>query len=133
MKDATAEVLLELSNRGYRITRARKELVKKLAMQPQPVSVQDLCGLLPSVDEASVYRTIHTLLQEGFLEEITTHGESSRYALSHGHHHHVVCTGCGWMEHVSCEAARLRTAVPRSFKTVETHEVTLYGLCKKCA
>lgn len=131
MKKATDEVVSELKARGYRITEARKKVIEQLALHKQPVSIQGLCGRIQGIDEASIYRTVSTLLSEGFLEEILLPGEASRYALSHGHHHHAVCTSCGIMEHIECSLSSL--PVPSSFSSVDTHEVTLFGLCKKCA
>jgi Fur family ferric uptake transcriptional regulator len=131
MKSANDEVLQELSMRGYRVTEARKSVVEKLKSVTQPVTIQSLCAALSHIDEASVYRTVRMLLQEGLLEEIRVAGKLSTYALSHGHHHHAVCTACGAMEHIECHSPQ--TAVPASFKTITAHEVTLYGLCKKCA
>lgn len=134
MKKAQHDILQTLSERGFRITKARQQIVDLLAAQSQPLTIQELCARLTAIDEASVYRTIRTLKEEGFIEEISISGESQRYALSHGHHHHhAICTACGWMEHIACEAKLLKAALPRGFKRVESHEVTLYGLCKKCA
>lgn len=133
MKDATAEILSELSQKGYRITKAREAVVGALHKQRQPVPVQALCMLVEDIDEVSVYRTVAMLVKEGFAEELSLPGEVTRYALSHGHHHHAVCTSCGWMEHIDCREENLKTAVPASFKSLESHEVTFYGLCKKCA
>jgi Fe2+ or Zn2+ uptake regulation protein len=130
MKSATDEILGELSVRGYRITNARKNVIEKLVSKTQPVTIQSLCTMLPQTDEVSVYRTVRMLLDEGFLEEIALLGETPRYALSHGHHHHAVCTSCGVMEHIECES---HPAVPSNFTSITSHEVTLYGLCKKCA
>lgn len=131
MKDAIAQILEELSLRGYRITKARKEVIQALAQQKQPQTIQMLCKQSRNADEASVYRTIRTLVEEGLVEEIVVQKDSPRYALSHGHHHHAVCTSCGVMEHVECESHRV--SVPSTFTSIEAHEVTLYGLCKKCA
>lgn len=133
MKDATKEILNELSGRGFRITQARKEIVEALARQSQPVSIQTLCATLSDTDEASVYRTIKVLVNEHFLEEIALQGEVPRYALSHGHHHHAVCTECGFMEHIECDSYPMSAKIPSSFKSLLSHEVILYGLCKKCA
>ncbi len=133
MKDATAEILSELSHKGYRITKARKAVVAMLSKLGQPISIQGLCILVKDIDEVSVYRTMATLVKEGFAEELSLPGEGTRYALSHGHHHHAVCTSCGWMEHLDCKEESLKGKVPASFKSLQSHEVTFYGLCKKCA
>jgi Fe2+ or Zn2+ uptake regulation protein len=133
MKDATEEIVAVLSSRGFRITKARQEVIAVLVKQTQPVSVQEVCALIKKADEASVYRTIRMLQEEDILEEIMLQGQATKYSLSHGHHHHAVCTNCGFMEHVECKGEPIATAVPATFASVRSHEVTMYGLCKKCA
>lgn len=131
MKDANTEILKQLSERGYRITEARKEVIGALARMKQPQSLPSLCAQVHVSDEASVYRTIRMLVEEGFAEEVVIQNQPPRYALSHGHHHHAVCTNCGFMEHIDCNLSRVHT--PSTFRSVDAHEMTLYGLCKKCA
>jgi Fe2+ or Zn2+ uptake regulation protein len=50
-----------------------------------------------------------------------------------GHHHHVVCTGCGATATAPCpvDDAGLAASVPAGF-VVTSHEVRLYGLCAAC-
>ena len=131
MKDATHEVLRELSSRGYRITKARQEVVSALVSAAQPLAIRALCERIRSSDEASVYRTVRMLVEEGLVEEIVVQNQASHYALAHEHHHHAICTNCGFMEHLECAMERLQK--PRSFTSIDSHEVTFYGLCKKCA
>lgn len=136
MKDASKTILNELAHRGYRITDARKDCVETLAVQKQPIAIQALARLVAS-DEASVYRTVALLVAEGFLEEISLQGEVPRYALldshAHTHHHHMVCTNCSFVAHVPCGFITLQEKMPQEFKKIFSHEVTLYGLCRKCA
>jgi Fur family transcriptional regulator, ferric uptake regulator len=131
MKDAIEKILVELSGRGYRITKARREVLQALSAQKQPQTIQQLCKESRNADEASVYRTIRTLVEEGFVEEILIQKDTPHYALADGHHHHAVCTSCGVMEHVACVSHDV--PVPSSFRSIKEHEVVLYGLCKKCA
>lgn len=131
MKDAIQEIMRELSARGYRITKARQEVVFALASADQPMAIQTLCERIKSSDPTSVYRTVRMLVEEGLAEEIAVQNQALHYALSHEHHHHAICKRCGFMEHLECAMERLQK--PRSFTTIDSHEVTFYGLCKKCA
>ncbi len=136
MKDASTTILQELSTRGYRVTEARKNTLDTLASADQPLTIGEIAGKTDS-DEASVYRTIRMLVQEGFLEELVIAGSAPRYALlehdEEHHHHHVVCDGCGFVAHIPCEETEVQTAMPKEFAEVTAHEVILHGLCKKCA
>ena len=136
MKDASDMILQELSTRGYRVTEARKNTLKTLLSAHQPLTIGEIAGKTDS-DEASVYRTIRMLVTEGFLEELVIAGSSPRYALlqhdDEHHHHHVVCDGCGFVAHIPCEEAEVHMGLPKEFVEITAHEVTLHGLCKKCA
>lgn len=134
MQDASAKILATLSERGYRVTNARKSIVKTLTMQAQPIATKALAALIKS-DETSVYRTIRMLVTEGLIEEISPLGETARYAVvcNHEHHHHAVCNECGFVTHVPCVVSTIDKKLPRGFKEIHSHEITLYGLCKKCA
>lgn len=130
MEDASRNILNALKARGYRITEARREMCSRLANAAHPLSIRELAESSGS-DEASVYRFVNTLRSEDLVHEITTRGERPRFELKHGHHHHVVCTGCGKIEHVPC------AYVPKphlaGFAAISDHDVTLYGTCVTCA
>jgi len=131
MKKAIDEIVEALSSLGYRITQPRKEVIAALIDSSQPLTIQSLCAVVTVADEASVYRTIRMLVEEGLAEEIVVANQAPSYALAHGHHHHAVCTTCGFMDHVECAIKHLAT--PCSFTEIDTHDLTLYGLCKKCS
>jgi Fur family zinc uptake transcriptional regulator len=132
MKNATTEKIIRLlKERGYRVTQARTEVVEVLAKTHIPQSIQSLC-LTVQVDATSVYRTIAMLKAEGLIEEITTHGGIARFALSHGHHHHVVCTVCEKVVHIPCEKEPQAPKHIEGFTTIVSHELTFYGLCSSC-
>lgn len=132
MKEASNAILKILTERGYRITQARTEVVEALSRIHEPITIQAL-ALEVDVDEVSVYRTIATLRKELLVEEITTAGNVTRYALAEGHHHHVVCENCAKVVHISCDTEPEIPSKVEGFSVVHTHELTFYGLCKKCA
>lgn len=130
MKNTTKRVLSILTERGYRITHVRKEIVSLLANAAHPLTVQGVVECAQA-DEASVYRTISLLLHEGLLETIYLSGDQPSYALTFEHHHHTVCTECGYTQHLPCtDLSTPRT--PDGFAMLTHHEVTHYGLCTKC-
>ncbi len=131
MKTASNDAITTLQSRGYRVTQARTEVVEVLAKTHTPQSIQSLCEIV-QVDATSVYRTIAMLKKEGLVEEITTHSGIARYALSHGHHHHVVCTNCEKVVHVACGKEPKAPRMVEGFATILTHELTFYGLCRSC-
>lgn len=131
MKTASNDVITTLQARGYRVTQARTEVVEALLKHHAPLSIQSLRELV-GVDETSVYRTIAMLQKEKLVEEITTQGGVARYALSHGHHHHVVCTNCEKVVHVACGKEPKAPHAVEGFASIISHELTFYGLCTNC-
>lgn len=132
MKEASKEIINILKEKGYRVTKARTEVLRVLEEIHEPQTIQSLCTKV-TVDEVSVYRTISMLLKEKLIEEVNTQGGMSRYELSHGHHHHVVCSNCEMMVHIACGHAPQVPNHVKGFAEITSHELTFYGLCSKCA
>ena len=125
-------ILVELSERGFRVTAARREVVRAFAQSPIPQTIRDLAQRV-SADEVSVYRTVALLVENKMVEVIEGMGETKRYSLYPGtHHHHIVCTKCGYTAHIPCdEVERARVSHP-TFSSIMRHSVTYYGQCRSC-
>lgn len=132
MKNASEEVLAVLQKRGYRITNARTEVIALFAASSVPLSIQELYKRV-RIDEVSVYRTVALLQKEKLLEEIKTKGGQARYALAHGHHHHVICRECNKVVHVACDTEPKIPKKVAGFVHIDSHELTFYGVCTLCA
>ncbi len=89
----------------------------------------------PRISTATVYRSIAAMALSGYLTPVGDRDGAALYAHCDeiGHHHHVVCTGCGATAHAPCpiDTAGLTAAAPDGF-VVTSHEVRLYGLCASC-
>lgn len=86
---------------------------------------------------ATVYRTLQSMAEGGEVDTVrTADGESAyRRCTTSGHHHHLVCRGCGRTEEImakAVEAWAATIAAQHGFTDV-THDVELYGLCASCA
>jgi Fe2+ or Zn2+ uptake regulation protein len=90
----------------------------------------------PRVSTATVYRSIAAMVASGYLTSVGERDGATLYARCEesGHHHHVVCTGCGATAHAPCpvDGPGLAAMAPEGF-VVTSHEVRLYGLCAACA
>lgn len=131
MKETLKTILETLTKRGYRITKARTEVVDAFLKNSKPMTIQLLASHV-RIDETSVYRTVAMLLKEHLIEEINAQGSVSRYALNHGHHHHVVCQKCDMVVHISCDSEPRIPTLVKGFATIYSHELTFYGLCTQC-
>ena len=131
MKDASKKIINELTERGYRITKARTQVVEALTKASTPVSIQVVTEVV-SADAVSVYRIIAMLKKERLIEEINIQGEVARYEVAHGHHHHVVCVSCNLLVHLSCDVEPATSVVVPGFASINSHELTYYGTCTQC-
>ena len=132
MKDASKKIIEELTMRGYRITKARMQVLEALTTAHAPLHIQAIVEMV-SVDAVSVYRIIAMLKKEHLVEEINTQGDSTRYEIAHGHHHHVVCTACNTLVHIPCDTVPVVPVAVEGFAYIDSHELTYYGMCTKCA
>jgi Fur family transcriptional regulator, ferric uptake regulator len=124
---------------GQRQTRQRDRIFDVIRDAQGPLTVQEILERaqkdLPALGIATVYRTLN-LLQEGRLVKtvILPTGET-RYEMSGlGHHHHFQCRTCQEvfdLEH--CPVSVPHQPLESEGFVVESHELTLYGLCPSCA
>src|SRR5439155_12473140 len=124
-----------------RYTRARRALVAVLAAQTRPLSVPELVksAKLPS---SSVYRNLAELERVGAVVRLPSGEEFARYELAEdfsGHHHHLLCTGCGRVFDFTLPASAEKAMAKASADIVEAegftpsgHRVELYGQCREC-
>ncbi|HVL33628.1 MAG TPA: Fur family transcriptional regulator [Actinomycetota bacterium] len=90
----------------------------------------------PPIGLATVYRTLATLEEEGVVDVVTQDGRESAYRLcSPGHHHHLVCNGCGTVVEIEeCDLGALERRLARRYKfRIVEHAITVRGLCQRCA
>ena len=134
-----------LARRGLRLTGPRRAVLEVLAESPAPVTVAEIQERLGSKrpNIVSVYRTVNLLVRINLLRQTDSPRGSRRYELSEqftGHHHHLICQGCGRIEDLEgcvlpdATLAQLTRHLDRArnFKVIE-HELRLFGLCPRCA
>ncbi|MDF1490160.1 Fur family transcriptional regulator [Tessaracoccus caeni] len=85
---------------------------------------------------ATVYRALQTMAESGEVDTLRNHdGEMVYRACSTGHHHHLVCSECGYAVEIAAtvvESWASEVGSQHGFTKVG-HEVELYGLCANCA
>ena len=64
---ARPDLLTILEDRGYRLTRPRRTVISLLDQKQEGFSAEEVCGDLPHVGRATVYRTIKLLLNAGVI------------------------------------------------------------------
>jgi len=132
------EILREtLKDKGFSLTQPRKIVFEALQHQ-EPRSMREVVASCIQIDRASVYRTIALFEQLGIVQRLQV-GWKYRLELSdafHEHHHHMHCVHCGQTtalpEDRALEERLHNMAAAHSF-TLQSHQLELSGLCKKCS
>lgn len=130
--------LEQLSEAGYRRGGSRTRVVELLGEQDCAITPLELDDRLQGVGRATVYRAIEQLEELGLVQRIDLGGDSTAYEKvdprGH-HHHHLVCNTCGRV--IPFEDEDLETAIhsisDRDGFRIQSHEITLRGLCADCA
>lgn len=123
-----------------RMTRQRSAVTDALTGLGDFRSAQQLHELLREqgngVGLATVYRTLQSLAEDGAVDVMRTpDGESVyRKCAQIGHHHHLVCRGCGRtveIEGPGVEQWADQIGAAQGFSAIQ-HTVELTGLCAEC-
>lgn len=120
-----------------RNTRQRDAIRQVFEEQPRPLGPIEVLEYgrdhVSKLGIATVYRTINSLVDSGWLVPVELPGEPPRYEKSGAaHHHHFRCRQCSRVFEIHGCPGDLRELTPKGF-TLESHEVVLYGLCNTCA
>ena len=128
-----------LRGSGLRITKPRLAVLAFLSVQKRPVSLQRIAAHVQEANLTTVYRVLEAFLDAGILRACDVgHGHLDYELADLPHHHHIICTSCGFIEEVEECASdeRLHKEALRAshrFREITTHQATFYGMCKTCA
>ena len=124
-----------------RATRQAAVVRDALAGRPGFTSAQDLHAELrrrgDGVGLTTVYRHLQTLADAGAVDVLRTPEGESVYRIcgDGGHHHHLVCRGCGRTVEISgteVERWTRRVADVEGFVDID-HTIEIFGTCAQCS
>jgi Fur family ferric uptake transcriptional regulator len=120
-----------------RNTRQREAIREVFTSSNQPLAPLDVLAAakkrVRGLGIATVYRTINSLVEDGWLNAVELPGDAPRYERSgSGHHHHFQCRGCTQVFEIRGCPGDLGRLAPPGF-VLEGHEVVLYGQCQRCS
>jgi Fe2+ or Zn2+ uptake regulation protein len=91
----------------------------------------------PHIGLASVYRILHTLVEQGRIKEIRHNDGIYRYDGHVERHDHGICTQCGTLIDVPAEITIpqdiLESAAKITGIVFSSYELRLYGICTDCS
>jgi len=136
---ATVEAMSQ-STHIVRTTRQRRAVALILADLDSFASAQEIHDTLKrrgeSIGLSTVYRNLQSLAESGEVDALRNDdGEVLYRRCSSGHHHHLVCRGCGTtveVEGPTVEKWADRTASEHGFVDI-SHTLEIFGTCADCA
>jgi Fur family transcriptional regulator, ferric uptake regulator len=139
----TADKLIgALSERGYRITKARRAVCEVVAAaHDEHLSASDMYARARAqtgarLDRSTVYRTLEALEESGLLAHSHLgHGPSVYHLAEDAGHQHLICRHCGRTSTLpEAETERLVEAITVATGFVaDVNHFALSGLCASCA
>jgi len=138
------KILQRLKQSGQRLTSVRSGLLDLFLQPHTPLAAQEILTLLKKthseLNKTTIYRQLGLLTTAGILEVVDFQEGQKRYELAQGesHHHHLVCTVCKSVEHISLHSLeKILTRLEQDFHTkkkfqVETHALEFFGRCASC-
>ncbi|MGJ7505177.1 Fur family transcriptional regulator [Variovorax sp. ZT5P49] len=139
-----------------RLTRQRNAVFSAFSDAGRVLTAPEILAhareIVPEISLSTVYRQVSLLLADGEIAKVELPGEPARYevackpdahAKGHGHskhdgheadhhHHYFHCSNCGQVFLLHACPGPMTDLVPKGFQ-VQSHEVTLHGLCASCA
>lgn len=130
--------LRRLAEEGCPITGQRRALVGLIMSRPDRFTADDLLRELREsgarVGRATVFRTLDLLERIGHVGRVPDGGHLAYTACGPGHHHHLVCSGCGQVLHLEgCPVSGLLDELQsRTGYQIEYHRLEVAGICPSC-
>ena len=127
-----------IKRKGLKTTRQRNTIVSTFFRMRGHISVEELLNQVkkanPRIGYATVYRTLHLLVESNLVEERRFGDGMARYE-GHSdveHHDHMICLECGEISEFfnpRLEALQEKLAEENNFK-IYRHRLELYGACQ---
>lgn len=121
-------------------TKQREAMLCVLRQSTDPLSAEDIFAQMkaafPSLALSTIYRNLERFAADALVERSDFGDGVVRYSLAREQHgHYLVCTGChAKIKLCDCPLSGMeRTIAEETGFTVESHTLTIYGKCPKCA
>ena len=121
-----------------RRTPQRITIERVFARAGRPLAPQEIYEAareeVPSLNLATVYRTLKRMSEEGAIAAVELPGEPARYEsrqAAEQHHHHFRCSRCGSVFDVEGCVEGLKQLLPEGFE-MTGHDILLHGVCPAC-
>jgi len=127
-----------LHHHGFRMTPQRMAVLNILSQAGAHLTPIEICQkaaqALPGLTDATVYRTLNFLTQQGLALAAHVGNGQLVYEIAGRNHHHLICRRCG----TTCEISHdLLKSLYEQFQAstgfqIDSLHVTFFGLCPAC-
>ena len=129
------EFLKACKRLGLKITPQRQAVYEVLLSREDHPTVEEIYNEVkkryPFVSLATVYRTVETLEELGFVKRVAYWGGSVRYDANIHDHHHLICLKCGAIRDLEMDIGWKMPPDIEGYRTL-TYSVHIYGVCPTC-
>lgn len=139
MSHNTWDYAAYLRERGYRMTPQRQVIMDAICEgdghTPLPKILERVQKKSPGINQATVYRSLHFLLEQGLIVKAEmTLGETLYEIAGQSPHHHLHCRHCQHEIEIDAEplAAMQHTIRERYGFAMDANHLVLTGLCAEC-
>lgn len=136
--EQAGEIVQTLRQKGLRVTPQRFAVYANLLARADHPSAEQILGDLnqngPTSSQATVYSSLQALRDVGLVREVLLEEGLCRYDANVAPHHHFRCQCCGSIEDIAWEQFEsISLTQLRPGLRVDDYEVTVRGLCDRCA
>lgn len=128
----------QIHKRGFRVTPQRLAILQILIDEGDHLSpiviYQRALQRMPGMTEATVYRTLNFLAEQGIIMSAHIGNGQLVYEISDHKHHHLICRSCHKtidIDHEMLESLYQKLEDQTGFKLDIVH-LTFFGLCPEC-
>lgn len=129
-----------LKQAGYKYTKPRRIITQVLLGADGHLSAPEIVDAVATADASigrmSVYRTLDLFTRLGVIRPAFQEGSIARYVMMvDGHHHHIICQGCGKVIHFDqCPLDELTNFLEKTYNCkISGHLLEFFGNCDACA
>ncbi|WP_017651378.1 Fur family transcriptional regulator [Fortiea contorta] len=138
MQHQASAIVQTLKSKGLRVTPQRFAVYANLLSRADHPTVDQLLTDLnkdfPVSSQATIYTSLQALTEVGLVREVLLEEGVCRYDANVQPHHHFCCCRCGAIEDIAWDTFEyIQLKSLRPGLRGETYEVTVRGVCDRCA
>ena len=121
----------------FRKSKQRKIILGALSEMKTHPTAQELFARVretdPEVGQATVYRNLRILKEQGEIIELSFGSGARRYDRNVARHEHFTCRQCGTIEDIYPDTRSLTGSLHKKGYRVDEMKIEAFGVCRKCA